>query len=41
MEELYKNDLNNPDNHNGVITYLEPIILECDVKWALGNITTK
>ena len=40
MEELYKNDLNNPDNHNGVITYLEPVILECDVKWALGNITT-
>ena len=41
MEELYKNDLNNPDNHDGVITYLEPDILEHGVKWALGNITTK
>ena len=40
MEELYKNDLNNPDNHDGLITYLEPDILEYDVKWALGNITT-
>ena len=39
-KELYKKDLNNPDNHDGVITYLEPDILECDVKWALGNITT-
>ena len=39
-EELYKEDLNDPDNHNGVITYLEPDILECEVKWALGNITT-
>ena len=39
-EELYKKDLNNPDNHNGVITHLEPDILECKVKWALGSITT-
>ena len=38
--ELYKKDLHNPDNHNGVITDLEPDILECEVKWALGNITT-
>ena len=38
-EELYKIDLNNPDNHNGVITHLEPDILESEVKWALGNIT--
>ena len=38
-EELYKKDLNGPDNHNGVITYLEPDILECEVKWALGSIT--
>ena len=38
-EELYKKDLHNPDNHNGVITHLEPDILECEVKWALGNIT--
>ena len=37
-EELYKKDLNDPDNHNGVITHLEPDILECKVKWALGNI---
>ena len=39
--ELYKNDLHNPDNHDGVIThtYLEPDILECEVKWALGSIT--
>ena len=37
--ELYKNDLHNPDNHKGVITYLEPDILECEVKWALGSIT--
>ena len=34
-EELYKNDLHNPDNHDGVITHLEPDILECKVKWAL------
>ena len=38
-EELYKNDLNNPDNHDGVITHLELHILECEVKWALGSIT--
>ena len=38
-EELYKNDLNGPDNHDGVITHLEPDILECKVKWALGSIT--
>ena len=39
-EEIDKKDLNDPDNHNGVITYLEPNILECQVKWALGSITT-
>ena len=39
MEELYKNDLHDPDNHDGVITHLEPDILECKVKWALGSIT--
>ena len=39
-EELYKNDLNDPENHNGVITHLEPNILECEVKWALESITT-
>ena len=39
-EELYKKDLHDPDNHNGVITHLEPDILECKVKWALGSITT-
>ena len=38
-EELYKKDLNDPDNHGGVITHLEPEILECEVKWALGCIT--
>ena len=38
-EELYKKDLYDPDNHNGVITHLEPDILECEVKWALGSIT--
>ena len=38
--ELYKRDLHDPDNHNGVITHLEPDILECEVKWALGSITT-
>ena len=37
--ELYKKDLHNPDNHDGVITHLEPDILECEVKWALGNIS--
>ena len=39
-QELYKKDLNDPDNHDGVITHLEPYILECEVKWALGSITT-
>ena len=38
-EELYKKDLHDPDNHSGVITHLEPDILECEVKWALGSIT--
>ena len=37
--ELYKKDLHDPDSHNGVITHLEPNILECEVKWALGSIT--
>ena len=37
---LYKKDLNGPDNHDGMITHLEPDILECEVKWALGSITT-
>ena len=40
MEELYKNDLHDPENHDGVITHLETDILECEVKWALGSITT-
>ena len=40
IEELYKRDLHDPDNHDGVITHLEPDILECEVKWALRNITT-
>ena len=39
-EEHYKKDLNDPDNHDGVITHLEPDILDCEVKWALGSITT-
>ena len=38
-EELYKKDLHDPDNHDGVVTHLEPDILECKVKWALGSIT--
>ena len=38
--ELYKKDLHDPDNHNGMITHLEPDILECEVKWALGSVTT-
>ena len=38
-EELYKKDLQNPDNQDGVITHLEPDILECEIKWALGSIT--
>ena len=40
-EELYKKDFHDPDNHNGVITHLEPDILECEVKWVLGSITKK
>ena len=38
-EELYKKHLHDPDNHDGVITHLEPDILECEIKWALGSIT--
>ena len=38
--ELYKKDHHDPDNHDGVVTHLEPDILECEVKWALGSITT-
>ena len=38
-EELYKKELHDPDNHDGVITHLEPDILECQVRWALGSIT--
>ena len=38
-EELYKKDLHDPDNHNGVISYLVPDTLECEVKWTLGSIT--
>ena len=41
MEELYKKDLNDPDNHDGMIIYLETDILECEIKWALGSITIK
>ena len=40
-EEPYKNDLHDPDNHDGVIAHLESDILECEVKWALGSITIK
>ena len=40
-EELYKKDLNDPDNHDGMIIYLETDILECEIKWALGSITVK
>ena len=40
-EELYKKDLHDPDNHDGVITHLEPGIQECKVKWASGSITSK
>ena len=40
-KETHEKDLPDPDNHNGVITHLEPDILECEVKWALGSITTK
>ena len=39
-DELYKKDLHDPDNHKGMVTHLEPDILECKVKWALGSITT-
>ena len=39
-EEIYKKDLHDPDNHSGVITHQEPDILECEVKWVLGSITT-
>ena len=39
-KELYKKDFNDPDNHDGVITHLKPDILECEVKWALGSIST-
>ena len=39
MERIIQKDLHDPDNHNGVITHLEPDILECEVKWALGSIT--
>ena len=39
-EELYKKDLPDPDNHKGVITHVEPDILECEIKWALGSTTT-
>ena len=38
-EEIYKKDINDPDNHNGLIVHLEPDILECNVKWALGSLT--
>ena len=40
-EKFYKKDFHDPDNHGGVITHLEPDILECEVKWALGSITAK
>ena len=40
MEELYKKDPHDPDNHDGVITHLEPDLLKCEVKWTLGSITT-
>ena len=40
-EELYKKDLHDPDNQQRVLTHLEPDILECEIKWALGSITTK
>ena len=41
MEELYKKDLHDPGNHDGVITHLDPDILECEAEWALESITTK
>ena len=40
VEELYKKELHDPDNHDGVVTHLEPDILDCEVKWALESITT-
>ena len=40
IDELYKKGLHDPDNHNGVITHLEPVFLVCEVKWTLGSITT-
>ena len=40
IEEVYKRDVDDPDNHNGVITHLQPVILECEVKWVLASITT-
>ena len=40
QQELHKKGLNDPDNHDGMVTYLEPDILECEVKWALGSVTT-
>ena len=40
-EELYKKALNDPDNHSGVVTHLVPDILECEVKWAIGSITSE
>ena len=40
-EKLYNRDLHDPDNHSGVITHLQPDILECEVKWALGSVTKK
>ena len=40
IEELYEKGLNDPDNHNGVVTHLQPDVLECEVKWALGIMTT-
>ena len=40
IEKLYKKDLHDPDNHDGVITHLESDIMECEVKWVLGSITT-
>ena len=39
-EEMYRKDIHNPDNHDGLITHVEPDILECDVKWALRSVTT-
>ena len=41
IEDLHKKDLHNPDNHNGMISHLGPDILECEVKWTLGSISTK